>query len=462
MRREKFALGIMIFLVLLNSSFALNFTVKASYPEKIIAGEEGIGSLEITNYDEKSFFSFSVFGPKPEWIVFEKSLISLEKGESKTVKVHIKPGENAYEAVYKFRLKVTAQDGSVKEVAFPLKIVQTEKLRFSNISISCKNNICSPGEKVKFSVKITNLGKEKRTFKIIFLFQGKKAEHDVIVEGRSDKIVSSEFLLDKYQSPGEYKVNFEVMEAGEKIFEKTSSFMVKKIEKIEKSESEKKGIFTRDVTITLKNEGNTEKEYTISSNASNEPLTFIWHERGYKGWEGALINGKYLMKVKLKPGEKAVITYKEVFFLRILIILIIAALLIYFKFFYVWGVKIKKNLIYKPPLKEGDKISVSIEISASKSVKKIVVRDFVPPSFELVKSFETIKPIRKEKEDGIELVWKVRSLKPGEERVLHYKLKTKIGVMGSLALPKASVECEIEGKKAVKKSNTPRIKGVSE
>lgn len=456
MRRNRYISGAIIFALLMHTSFALNFTIEASYPEKIPAGEKVIGTLKITNYGEESFFTLSVAGPKPEWIVFEKPSLLIPKGESKSVKVYIKPSENAYEAVYKFRLRAVAEDGTTKEVLFPIKVEQTEKLRFSNISISCVNSICSPGEKVKFSVKIVNLGRDERSLNVRFIFEGKKIEHKIIVEGRSDKSVSAEFLLDKYQNPGKYNIKLQIIEAGEKIFEGSTTFTVKKIEKLEKNEKENVGFFTKEVVINVKNEGNMEKEYTISSNATEGWLIV------YSGEKAERVDGKYVWKIKLKPGESVVIAYREIFLFRILIIVVIAAVIIYLKFFYVWGIKVKKNVIYKAPVKEGDKISVSIEISASKPAKKIVVRDFVPLSFELVKSFETVKPIRKEREDGIELIWKIRSMKPGEERVLHYKLRSKIGVIGPVALPKASVECELEGKRTIKKSNSPKIVGIKE
>ena len=103
-----------------------------------------------------------------------------------------------------------------------------------------------------------------------------------------------------------------------------------------------------------------------------------------------------------------------------------------------------------------------MEVKSNKPIKKIVVRDIIPSSFELIKSFETIKPIKKEKENEIELIWKIRTMKPGEERVLHYKLKPKIGIIGSISLPKAIMECYLEEKRVVKKSNSPKIKGLSE
>ena len=456
MKIHKYISGMVIFVLFLHTSFALNFTAEITYPQKIVAGERGTGILRITNYGEKAFFTFSVFGPRPEWILFEKSNLVISKGETKSVKIYITPEESAYEAVYKFKLRIVAKDNTVKEIPFPVKVEQKETLKFSNISVSCNNNICAPAQKVKFFFKIINLGKQEKNFVVKFILENKKIEHKVNVEAKKEKNVVAEFLLDKYQKPGKYSIKVEVYEASEKIFEKSSSFFVKKIEKIEKHKQEKQGFFTKEVVITLRNEGNAEREYTVSSNASREVLTL------YSGEKAERVNGKYVWKVKLKPGEAKEIAYREVFLLRILLIAATAGVVIYLKFFYVWGVGIKKNIIYKPPVKEGDKITVSLEINTSKQVKKIVVRDIIPPSFELVRSFETVKPIKKEKEDGIELIWKIRTMKPGEERVLHYKLKPKIGVIGSISLPKAVMECYLEEKRVMKKSNSPKIKGLSE
>ncbi|HIQ49598.1 MAG TPA: hypothetical protein EYH56_00210 [Nanoarchaeota archaeon] len=456
MKRNTYISGIITFALLLNISFALNFTVELTYPKKIFAGEKGIATLKITNYEEKALFTFSVFGPQPSWILFEKSNLVISKGETKNVKIYILPEKYAYEATYKFKLRIVAEDGSSKEILLPVKVVQKQALKFSNILINCNNNICIPGEKIKCSIKIKNLGRHEKKLVVKFIFKDKIIEQKVTIGGRKEKNIAGEFLLEKYQKPGKYSVKVEVFEANKKIYEDSLSFSVKKVEKIEKQKQEKQGFFSKEVVIKLKNEGNAEIEYVVYSNASKEILTLFFGEEANK------LNGEYTWKVKLKPGETKEISYKEIFLLRIIFIIAIIGVLIYLKFFYVWGVRIKKNIIYTPPVKEGDKISVFLEVKSNKPIKKIVVRDIIPSSFELIKSFETIKPMKKEKENEIELIWKIRTMKPGEERVLHYKLKPKIGIIGSISLPKAIMECYLEEKRVVKKSNSPKIKGLSE
>jgi hypothetical protein len=114
-------------------------------------------------------------------------------------------------------------------------------------------------------------------------------------------------------------------------------------------------------------------------------------------------------------------------------------------------------------VKEGSILSISIEIkNERKPLSNVIIKDFVPSMFSIVKDFETIKPAKREREDGTELTWRIGRLKPFEERVLHYKVKTQVGIIGDIKLPKAEIRGKIERKVFSRKSNQVILKGVKE
>ena len=70
-------------------------------------------------------------------------------------------------------------------------------------------------------------------------------------------------------------------------------------------------------------------------------------------------------------------------------------------------------------------------------MSNLVVRDFVPAIATVVKKFDTLAPKIKRKAMGTELTWRIKQLKPKEERILTYRIKPVIEFIGKLKLPKA-------------------------
>ncbi len=456
MLRRKLLCWALMLLLFAPPSLALNFTVAVEYPPRLIAGESYEGFLLVKNLDkEKGFLSVSILGPRPEWVIPEKKILALDGGKERKVKLYFRPSPDAYEATYRLRVYVKAHDGSEKSAPLPLTVVQPKKIRFSELKLSCEK--CRPEERVRASFTVTNLGVEKREFEVIFRAFGLDKKVRKKVRGRSREDFAVVFDVSKYQAPGKYSVTAEVYdENGEKIKTLTKTFEVAAVENVSVSQREKKSIFDRTVEIRVRNEGNLEKSCPVYSNASSSLLSI------YLGPKIERRDGVYFFTVKVKPGEEKIVRFKEFYWYRVAVILALIAVAVYLKFFYISGIKIRKRIIYTPPLREGKAVGVSIELKTSKPIKRIVVRDFVPPSFELVKSFETLKPMRKNAENGIELVWKVRSMRAGEERVFHYKVKPKIGVIGKIKLSRASVKFELDGREGEKRSNSPEAEGVKE
>jgi hypothetical protein len=80
-----------------------------------------------------------------------------------------------------------------------------------------------------------------------------------------------------------------------------------------------------------------------------------------------------------------------------------------------------------------------IEIrNAARKITNVTVKDFVTPLFEVDKSFEAAKPAVKHSEEGTELLWSMPELGPGEQRIIHYKMRPVIN--GHLRVSKASMK----------------------
>src|SRR3989338_8838053 len=115
-------------------------------------------------------------------------------------------------------------------------------------------------------------------------------------------------------------------------------------------------------------------------------------------------------------------------------------------------VRIRKYIIQKKEIEEGEEFTVALEIkNSSGSKKSLEVRDFVPSVF-TVKETEGLKPAKKKSHIGTELSWNVKDLNNHEERVLTYKIVPIFGVSGTIRLPRASIMFDVRGKKIEKRS----------
>lgn len=74
--------------------------------------------------------------------------------------------------------------------------------------------------------------------------------------------------------------------------------------------------------------------------------------------------------------------------------------------------------------------------------KKVIVRDWVSPLASVVMGeFESIKPVMRRSEAGTELIWSLGDMRPGEERLISYKIRPII--QGNLKLSRASLRYNV-------------------
>ena len=128
--------------------------------------------------------------------------------------------------------------------------------------------------------------------------------------------------------------------------------------------------------------------------------------------------------------------------------------------------------IYRKPLvirkeskdvkkKEGGIFSLNVILyiknRSSKKIENIELKEALPDIAELEKdiSIGTLKPTKllKHEKKGYIIKWDIESLEVGEERVLSYKIQTKLPVLGDLNLPVATAKFRYNNKDMTVNSN---------
>ncbi len=244
------------------------------------------------------------------------------------------------------------------------------------------------------------------------------------------------------------------------IFEK---FEVISYSEIRPLKSERKGSFFKWVNETIYvNDGNVKSTKVIESKTSflrslftaSSPKSFTISKGGvqYDAWE-----------LSLKPQETATVvvteSYRSIFYL----LLIGLVFLLAYRFFQspVQIIKEASAISYKEGGVSELKVILRIKNRSSSPYVKLTVMDRVPMIAEVEHdSMGTLKPATVFNDGrGSVVKWELESLDKHEERILAYKIRSKLSILGQFTLPKGSLRFYTEkGVKFVASSNTVTIK----
>lgn len=447
-----------ILAVLILLSFPLvqaQFSLEVSEPQPVLAGKTANFTITISSQAE-DWFSIAVVGTQPSWISLEKFNVKIPYNGKGTVNVFISPSYDALQGVYGYTVIVSDMNGTKAEKNVLVSVIQKLSAVLKDIKLTCP--LCKPGETLSVSAIAENIGSRnlENLQALISFDDTKKTVLMERLDALTKKTVSADFVLSDVMPPGEYNVKLQLLRNGEILDEKTESFSVPAISDVKTDRKVSSSIFGKSVTLTTTNAGNIQTQAEIKSAVSKE-----WFV-SYSGPAPSQKNGEYVWLIALNPKESKQIKYSEIYWTTYLII---AVLLLGGALFYLQmtALSIRKKVLHKRAAIEGRELSVSIDVkNRGGTLENIVVRDKVPTMFEIVGKFETLKPTIRKTENESELIWKLGRLKPKEERVLHYKIKTIVGVIGAIALPRAAVSGKAGEKTIIRKSNTVYLRGIKE
>jgi len=139
-----------------------------------------------------------------------------------------------------------------------------------------------------------------------------------------------------------------------------------------------------------------------------------------------------------------------------LLALILLVFALWYIFFRMRTVRLKKIILQKQTVEKGTEFTVGVDLKTYVKVKDVEVRDFVPALFD-VKEVPGVKPVKHKTAAGTELIWRFAQLYPYEERVLSYKIVPNFSITGHVTLPRSSVSFGHFGRKISRKSDATTI-----
>lgn len=205
------------------------------------------------------------------------------------------------------------------------------------------------------------------------------------------------------------------------------------------------GFLATTTKITLKNDGNTVKEQMVEF--QTDPFSRWFSSANFDYAVTKNEEGRHLTwKMRLDAMEEQTITvtvnYRPVLYFLILLGIVLG---LYYTFRSPLVVKKGAMVVHS---KHGEvselKVFITMRNRSRNSLHELVILDMVPPFASVKQEFEvgTLNPdkvVRNEKK-GTQLKWIVDVLEPKEERIMSYKIKTKLSILGGFRLPPAQVK----------------------
>lgn len=169
--------------------------------------------------------------------------------------------------------------------------------------------------------------------------------------------------------------------------------------------------------------------------------------------------------VEVGPDRTALIRTSENYRpLVVIILLVTAAIVLYFLF---RSPIVVSKAIGNVGMSEGGiseaKIIVRVKNRSPNQITNIEVVDNLPHIAHVEKeiSIGSMQPhaVLKHPKKGIMIKWSIETLEAGDERVLSYRMKSRLPILGELSLPAASARTQVGNKVIISSSNRASIGG---
>jgi len=459
-------------LLLSTSSFAAG-EIELSVSAKsltIYTGESGSIDIKIKNNQAtQDMFSISIF---PQYIYgiipdLEKYSLNLNSNAEATFKVNFDIPECAEETSTSFIITARSLTNANVQDSKTIILYTIRKYGICISDLKIDKYIVNPGENVSIEIYLSNplgiLSAPVRVQTNVILNNEIVKRFDDSIEaikGKTSKVLQHTFFVEKYEKPGLYMIESVLKDQfSVPVSSKETEFRVATVDASENpnylsiNKMIKYGLFAQTMEINVKNEGNVPiGNFYVSEGIPIFMKIFFFPKKEPNLEEAKENRVVYSWLISsLAPGETYKISYDISTWNAVLIVIVLIITVVYV-FNYVFTISVVKRHAHFGPITKEREITVMLEIRnrTRNEIRDVLVRDFVPAVAMVVERFDTLRPMLRKAAGGTEVVWKIDSLGPGDERVLTYRIKPVVDIVGVLKLPKAYVRF-LDRKKEVKR-----------
>jgi hypothetical protein len=403
----------------------------------IVKNNQGVDDNIVVKVDQTALYpllKFSAFkGAMP--ISDRKTIESGEEGVFSFVvytRDGIEPDRN-YDLNFKIKSERDPEKG-IEDYKARIYVASPEEL--IKITTDLPDQV-APGREVVFEVKFRNQANLMVDPADLYIDSDlfSKYYSEILYPTPYEITKSLKFTPEPTAKPGIYQMVITAFKGKTLRGRIVKNFEVTSNPDIESKVDTKSGFLMRELTVTKYNKGNVNVDdvYEI-------PMT--WFEKlmtNYNIEPSKIAEGKAEWMFTIQPAETKTLTIKtdyRVLFFTIIGLLILAIIMIY----YMKRVVSIKKAVFKMRDEKGAvaeiKVLLHVSNKTSKPITQIKVVDILPNMLILSHEFGTLKPNKFQKgEKSSRLIWDIDELEPGEERVISYRAKPGLHVIGSLTLP---------------------------
>lgn len=425
--------------------------------EGISPGETAIFKVSIENRGISSKFIFlEPLQQYGKWRIDtpDPYILDIGAGKVEISMIRITPLTKLKIGTYNQKITVKTLDKKfIQEFVIPVKITPFENAINTQIIMP---EIVDPRDGIVVKVMMENLynydltNLEVRVSSSLF---EKTQSFDLMSDDK--KIREFQFSFEESITPGSYLVTAQVRNKQALVGTDTKKFSLTEFSDISEKTIKEEGLFSSTITVVKTNTGNTKAVskiifrltpfQKIFSSFNNEPDKITK--------EGSIYI--YQWDSLLEPEESSSVSVVTNYAPLFLVIVILIVFIIIVHYWISRKITITKKIMQVSKTKDGIsglKIMLHIKNKSSFTFKKVRIVDYLPKLVAPSKDFGTLKPtnVQRSPKGSIKIVWDVPKLERGEERIISYKIRSKLSIIGRFSLPSAVVEYRNKGGKLVR------------
>ena len=473
MQCRKFYMVIMLMVLLVLGLQLVTASLVEATPVKnqISPSEEAVFELLVKNTGkETQRYSIYSLQSGQGWMVepspLKYRILELSPGQQHQVKVLVRPLEIFAPGIYTIRLNIDSDLGERYEEDLKVYLGSEKPLDYIpsiKITLDMPEKI-NPIEPVYIKLFLENrnpLDLTDLAVKIQSDLPEFSKSLNVDLPPMGKKTVEFTVAPNPFQQPKEYSLFFVFERGGQtvKVLEKRIEILTR-VPEFSINVNEDKMFMKKHLSLKVTNDGNLLNTQEVKYPLSLLQSLFVQGSVNTKKIEGE----RYAVwDMTLKPNESEIVPLVINYRLILYLLIISLALGVFY-----WQVQaplvLKKSAITSKGSEEGtlSEIKVTLEVvNKSKALKKVTVTDLVPAIANVEKSLElgTLRPKEiKHTPKGTKVIWSLAEIDPNEQRIITYKIRAKLNILGTFSLPRATVECFTKkGRKGKAYSNIFRV-----
>jgi hypothetical protein len=328
-------------------------------------------------------------------------------------------------------------------VDMPQKIDPREKVQIG-LHLRNRNNLDIPNLKVRIQSNLMY------------------KEYEMPIGGLNESTDDVSFTLNPMTPPQQDTLVVTLLKDNKTVNTIRKSYEIVPYSELVENVDEKKIFLGKEYKIQIKNNGNTENsgQFKQKSNFFRSLVTFsnpkaikTEDQQGYLVWE-----------YTLAPEE---IEYISIVYLYGIYIYTIIVIIIIIILYYILRspLTVKKEAKVVGSFEEGAseiKVMIHLKNRSQKEIENIRITEKIPRlvKFEKKSYVGTLAPdkIIEHAKIGTTIRWNIKAIEPYEERIITYRIKSKLNIVGGFTLPKVIIRFETNtGKDRVINSNRSKI-----